>query len=156
MAPLSLVVPLLLFQQAWSAQKCDAPEIYGWAAAAEAWAVANTNYNLSSFKRHVLAMPFMLSCGWAGLGSVGCGSVLHMAAGERGENSEHVEVLWREPACYAICHICHEVPLLCTCRAPMQMICPLCFMRQVLLACSAGLCEVAHHARLCAHPQQAT
>jgi len=51
-------------------QSCDA---YGWAAAAEAAAPA-AGANLSLYQHRVFVLPGNVSCGWAGLGNVGCGT----------------------------------------------------------------------------------
>lgn len=62
----------------WYADRCGNNEIWGWASAAENWVATNMpNLNMSYYKRRIIAMPFMAACGWAGLGSVGCGSTCY-------------------------------------------------------------------------------
>ncbi len=46
---------------------------YGWAAAAEA-AAPSAGVNLSLYQHRVFALPSNVSCSWAGLGNVGCGT----------------------------------------------------------------------------------
>ncbi len=44
----------------------------------QAWTRQNhPSLNLTYYKRRIMAMPFMAACGWAGLGSVGCGTLCY-------------------------------------------------------------------------------
>eukprot|EP00798_Chlamydomonas_sp_ICE-L_P008461 gene8461-4904_t len=56
----------------WNSSLCGRDEIYGWAQAAEAYAVEK-GIDLSLYSRRILVMPQMPKCQWAGLASVGCG-----------------------------------------------------------------------------------
>ena len=51
-------------------EACDA---YGWAAAAESAAQA-AGVNLGLYQHRVIVLPSNVTCTWAGLGNVGCGS----------------------------------------------------------------------------------
>ena len=53
-----------------ASEACDA---YGWAAAAESAAQA-AGVNLGLYQHRVIVLPGNVSCSWAGLGNVGCGS----------------------------------------------------------------------------------
>lgn len=57
---------------------CDTNEIYGWAQYAEQYAVNNLGVtNLAYYKRRIMILPDVRACGWAGLGSLGCGSACY-------------------------------------------------------------------------------
>jgi hypothetical protein len=53
-----------------ASEACDA---YGWAAAAESAAQA-AGVNLALYQHRVIVLPGNVTCSWAGLGNVGCGS----------------------------------------------------------------------------------
>jgi hypothetical protein len=53
-----------------ASEACDA---YGWAAAAESAAQA-AGVNLGLYQHRVIVLPGNVTCSWAGLGNVGCGS----------------------------------------------------------------------------------
>ncbi|GAX73434.1 hypothetical protein CEUSTIGMA_g886.t1 [Chlamydomonas eustigma] len=61
----------------WSAGSCGTNDILGWAQYCENYATQTLGIDLTKYIRHILILPIMDACGWAGLASVGCGSTCY-------------------------------------------------------------------------------
>jgi hypothetical protein len=57
----------------FNSRNCDTNEFYGWAEYAQAGAMKQ-GVDLTKYRNRILLLPEGINCGWAGLGSVGCGS----------------------------------------------------------------------------------
>ena len=57
----------------FNSSNCGLLEIYGWAEYAQHYAVTVLNISLTKYRHRMLMLPNGVPCGWAGLGTLGCG-----------------------------------------------------------------------------------